>query len=77
MKHNDKLNELYDFLDDNWQKLDLVFLSIKEDLSRQFLNTTPPEEDKRTHLYYTAKAIDSVAAKLQDRINESKTKIEE
>lgn len=74
MNFNEKISEVTtEFIKDEWQNVDLLLGAIREDLSLQILRTEPNEPEKRNELYYTAKAVDAFAIKLQECINNAKT----
>lgn len=74
MVYNESLSKVLDFADREWSTMDLLFNSLKEDLSLQILNTEFDDSSRREELYYVAKAIDALAIKIQGCINECKAK---
>ena len=73
MDYNDRLKEVKAFMDGEWDNVELLLGSMKEDLGQKMLMTKPDEQSVREELYYTAKAIDAFAVKLQECINVCKS----
>ncbi|MCS5736815.1 hypothetical protein, partial [Herbiconiux daphne] len=61
------------FVDGEWENIHLLLGSMREDLGQKMLMTKPDEKETREELYYTAKAIDAFAVKLQECINVCKS----
>ncbi|MFW3387972.1 UNVERIFIED_CONTAM: hypothetical protein RF648_18375 [Kocuria sp. CPCC 205274] len=73
MDYNDRLRQVRTFIDGEWDNVDLLLNAMKEDLGQKMLMTKPNEQEAREELYYTAKAIDAFAIKLQECINVCKS----
>lgn len=73
MLYNERLKDVTDFISEEWAKIDLLLGAMKEDLGQKMLMTKPDEKESREELYYTAKAIDAFAVKLQECINVCKS----
>lgn len=73
MDYNDRLKQITTFVDGEWANIDLLLGAMKEDLGQKMLMTKPDEQSAREELYYTAKAIDAFAVKLQECINVCKS----
>lgn len=72
MTYNDELSQLLDFVSGEWEKMDLLFGAVKEDLTLKILRTQPDEKEKREEYYNIAQATDALAVMLQNCINECK-----
>lgn len=72
MTYNEELSQVLGFASEEWEKMDLLFNAVKEDLSLKILRTQPADKEKREEYYYIAQATDALAVMLQNCINECK-----
>lgn len=73
MDYNERLKEIKTFVAGEWGQIDLLLGAMKEDLGQKMLMTKPNEKETREEIYFTAKAIDAFAIKLQECINVCKS----
>lgn len=70
--NEDLVQRSAEFINEEWTTVFSLLSSIKEDIGLRILNTEPSNAEERSSLYFTAKAVDLLAAKLQHCINETK-----